>query len=231
VRRVQRRAERGIALVTTLLAVALLMALLAVMVDIGTQRLRQVDGASRAQQALAAADGGASWVRGLIFERKGDLSAVLDDLASAHSTTTIAIDARTSATVLVSLQSPGSTKHADHLDLNLQANPQVVEVPLQVVATATISADGQTVATRTVTTLLRSFDLAPYSEVVGVVDDAGLASTASPGDPAGQLGGAYATDLRLHAFTAEGRGTPVPADTFKNDSWSDGNLGAPGILP
>jgi hypothetical protein len=100
------------------------------------------------------------------------------------------------------------------------------------VSTAIITSGGAVVAERTVTTLLRCFHhVPPYSEVVGVIDDAGPLSVFSPGDPAGQVGSAYATDLRIHVSTEVGSASPVPASTFKNDTWSDGNTGAPGLLP
>lgn len=227
-----RPSQRGIALITALLAVVLIMALLAVMVDIGTARLRISNEQRRAAQAVAAADAGAAWVRALLAYRQGDLSAVLMDLAKAHSTILLAVDADTSAEVIVGLHLPGDSKHVDHLDLNLQENPQIVESPLQVVATATIKAGGQTQATRTVTTLLRSFHhTPPYSEIVGVIDNAGPSSSYSPGDPAGQVGSAHATDLRIRASTESASGAPVPADKFQNDSWSDGNTGSSGFLP
>ncbi|MBV8459762.1 MAG: hypothetical protein JO009_02620 [Candidatus Eremiobacteraeota bacterium] len=226
-----RRKIRGVALITALFAVVLVLALLAVMVDVGTARLRQAAAMLRAQQALAAADAGTAWVRALLTKHSGDLSGVLDDLSAAHSTTNFAIDAETNAEVVVGLDLPGDAKHTDHLDVNLQQNPAIGEAPLQVVATATLSAHGRTLATRTVTTLVRRFALSPYSEVVGVVDDASVLSDTSPGDPGGQVGTAYATDLRIHAYTETGSGPPVPANLFKNDSWSDGNRGGSGILP
>lgn len=226
-----RRGGRGAALITVLLAVVLILSAVAVMVDAGTARLRQAAAMLRAQQALAAADAGTQWVRGLLTARSGDLSGVLDDLAAAHSALTFSIDATTTAQVAVSLHLPAPVKLTDHLDVNLQENPEIGEAPMQVVATATISADGHTLATRTVTTLVRRFSLAPYSEIVGVVDDAGLAAADSPGDAAGQLGGTYATELRIHAYTKKGSASPVPADVFKSDTWSDGNLGGGGILP
>ena len=227
----QARGSRGIALIMALLATVLILALLAVMVDIGTARLRQAAETLRAQQALAAADAGTQWVRGLLTAHSGDLTGALDDLATAHSSITFAIDTTTAAQVVVSLHLPGAAKHTDHLDVNLQENPEIGEAPLQVVSTATIVADGRTVATRTVTSLVRRFALAPYSEIVGVIDDAGLLAPESPGDAGGQLGTAYATDLRIHAYTKTGSASPVPADVFKNDTWSDGNLGGGGILP
>jgi hypothetical protein len=226
------RLRRGIALVTSLLAIVLIMTLLAVMVNIGTARLRRTNEDMRGSQALAAADSGAAWVRALFATEYGDLSGVLADLSKAHSTQTVPIDAETSAEVLVSLQLPGASKHADHLDINLQGNPQIAETPLQVVSTATVRRAGQIVATRTVTTLLRTFHhVAPYSEIVGVIDDAGPISEDSPGDVGGQTGAAYLTDLRIQASTESGSGPPVPANHFTSDSWSDGNSGASGLLP
>lgn len=231
-RRFTSKTQRGIALVTALLAVVLVMSLLAVMVNIGTVRLRRTNEEARALQAQAAADSGSAWIRALLAFHAGDLSLVLADLEKAHSTRSLAIDADTNADVIVSLQLPGATKHADHVDVNLQENPQIDESPLQVVATATVRAGGQVVAIRSVTTLLRSFHHAkPYSEIVGIIDDAGPSSVYSPGDPAGQVGAAYLTDLRIQATTDAGSGTPSPANNFQNDSWSDGNVGTPGLLP
>ena len=224
--------RRGIALITALLAIVLVLAILAVMVNIGTSRLRRASEDTRAAQALAAADAGAAWVRALLAAHSGTLSDVFIDLTKVHSTTEFAIDADTTAHVLVGLWFPGPTKQVDHLDVNLQENPQIDESPLQVVATATITANSHIVATRSVTTLLRSFhNLAPYSEIVGVIDDAGPSSVFSPGDPAGQVGAAYLTDLRIQATTANGTAPPVPANKFQSDSWSDGNTGSPGLLP
>ena len=117
-----RKRSRGIALITVLLAVGLVMALLAVMVDIGTSRLRQTNEQARGAQALAAADAGASWVRALLEHRGGILNDVVADLTLAHSTTTISIDSGTTAQVLVGLNLPGTTKQVDHVDVNLQEN-------------------------------------------------------------------------------------------------------------
>jgi hypothetical protein len=222
---------RGIALIFTLLAVVLLMTLIAAMVDIGTARLRRTTEDFRSLQALAAADAGAAWVRALLDKRSGDTSAMLSDLAAAGSTISVAIAPDTTALVQVSVWLPGPTKHPDHFDAQLQENPQIAEAPFQVGATATVLSGGRVVARRTVTTLLRSFHyFAPYSEIVGVIDDGGPSSVFSPGDPGGQIGGEYATDLRIRAFKEVG-GTPVSADRFKDDSWSDGNPGTSGLLP
>jgi hypothetical protein len=167
----------------------------------------------------------------LLAQESGDLSNVMADLGKAHSLTTITIDSDTSAQVLVSLQLPAPTSHADHVDINLQENPAILETPLQVVSTATVSSSGQVVATRTVTTLLRTFlHPAPYSEIVGIIDNAGPSSLFSPGDPAGQVGSAATTDLRIQA-TSETKTGPVPANLFRTDSWYDGNSGSTGLLP
>lgn len=223
-----RLGQRGIALITVLLALVLVLAMLAVMVDIGAVRLRRTNEDVHAAQALAAADAGAAWVRALLALHYGDLSALLDDLAKAHSTTALSLDNGTTADVIVSLQLPGAAKSPDHLDINLQENPQIEEAPLQIIATATITSHGEILARRTVTTLLRRFHhIRPYSEIVGVIDDAGPSSIFSPGDPAGQVGDVYATDLRMRAKTEAG----LAADRFQDQSWSDGNIGSSGLLP
>ena len=220
------------ALVGALFAVVLLVTLLAVMVDVGTMRLRRATEELRALQALAAADAGAAWVRALLVQNSGDPTATLTDLAHASSALRVAIDAHTHAMVTVSLELPGPSAQTDHLDVNVQENAQIDETPIQVVATASVVADGTTVATRTVTTLLRAFrHEPPYSEVVGVIDDAGPDSIESPGDPAGQVGDAVTTDLRIFAYTQQGTAKPVAADKFENDTWFDGNTEGTGLLP
>jgi hypothetical protein len=225
-------AHRGIALVATLLAVVLIMTLLAIMVNVQTIRLRQATQELHSCQALAAADAGAAWVRALLNEHVGRISPTLTDLANAHSTFSFAIDANTRANVQVSTQMPAASAQTDHVDINLQENPLIDETPMQIVATATVEAGGQTVATRTVTTLLRTFqNEPPYSEIVGVVDDAGPDSIDSPGDPAGQVGGAYATDLRIFSYTQSGSNPPVATSKFETDSWFDGNAPVSGFLP
>lgn len=224
--------ERGIALVAVLLSIVLLMALLAVMVDVGTVRLRRSTEELRSVQALAAADAGASWVRAVVLQHKGDVVAALTDLAHAHSTLVVPIDSDASASVLVSMQSPGSAAAADHVDVELQRNPNISETPLQVVSTGTVLVDGTTVATRTVTTLLRTFHhVPPYSEIVGSIDNGGPESIDSPGDPAGQIGAENQTDLRIRAFVEQGSGGSKSADDFESVEWSDGNAGSAGFLP
>jgi len=227
----RRRAEGGFALVMALLAVALLLTILAVLVNVGTARLQRSTQELRSVQAVAAADAGAAWVRALLDREQGNVPATLADLALAHSTLHIDIDGNTTADIVVTIQMPAPAAHADHLDQQLQENVQILEAPAQVVATASVSVAGSPQATRTVTTLLRIFHHAvPYSEVVGVIDDGGPVSVYSPGDPAGQLGSEFATDLRLRAFKKSASG-PQPADNFQNQQWSDGNPGPSGFLP
>ncbi len=224
--------RRGMALIGALFAVVLLMTLVAVMVDIGTVRLRRANEELRSTQAMAAADAGVAWARALLMQNSGDPSATLVQLAHAHGTLELTIDERTQATVTVSLQLPAASVQTDHLDINLQENAQIDETPIQVVSTASVAAAGADVATRTVTTMLRAFhNEPPFSEIVGAVDDAGPDSIESPGDPAGQVGDPVTTDLRIFAFTKNGSARPVSADKFQSDSWFDGNSGAQGFLP
>ncbi len=224
--------QRGIALIAVLLSILVLMALLAVMVEVGTVRLRRSTEELRSLQALAAADAGAGWVRAVMLQHKGDVVAALADLAHAHSTLVVPIDSNASASVLVSMQVPGSPDGADHVDVQLQRNPNILETPLQVVSTGTVVVDGTAVATRTVTTLLRTFHhVSPYSEIVGAIDNGGPESVDSPGDPAGQIGAENATDLRIRAFVEQGSGGSKSADDFERVEWSDGNAGSAGFLP
>ncbi|MDQ6781377.1 MAG: hypothetical protein M3Z37_09540 [Candidatus Eremiobacteraeota bacterium] len=225
------RTARGIALITTLLAVALLMAIVAVLVNISSAQLRRTAEETRSLQALAAADAGASWVRALLRWNRGALSPTLLALAAEHSTLRVTIDANTHADVLVSLRLPAAAaQQPDYLDRQLQMNAQVLEAPVQVIATATLVAGGALQATRSVTTLLRVFHQAsPYSEVVGLIDDGGPVAADSPGDAGGQVGASNATELRLHAYK-DPRGRH-PDDRFEDQQWNDGNAAASGFLP
>lgn len=225
------RGQRGMALVIALFAIVLILSLLAVMVDIGTVQLRRTTEELRSVQALAAADAGGSWVRALLMQNRGSLPSVAAALVRAHSAYSFWIDPETRADVSVTIQTAGDTANPDHLDINLQENPQIEEAPLQVISSATIVHSGDVVAQRTVTALVRSFAGAtPYSEMVGLIDNAGTESAFSPGDPAGQVGLANATELRIFVFKRSGSGK-VSANIFKNASWFDGNSGSRGFLP
>jgi hypothetical protein len=226
------RRHRGIALVSVLLATALLLAVLAFAVNVGTLQLRRTTEEVWAMQARAGADGAVGWVRALLAQRQGDIAATLGDLAAAHSTHSLTIDAQThvDARVAIHLDTPADSN--DHLDQALQHNPYVDETPLQISVTAAVVVNGTTVASRSTTALIRVFqESAPYSEVVGWIDNAGPAGIDSPGDAAGQAGSATLTELRIHVYQQSGSGAPVPVDSFADQHWSDGNSAPSGPLP
>jgi len=226
------RRERGIALVMVMLACVFLAAALSVMLNVGTSRLRTSVENSRVLQAVAGADAGAGWFRALVDEKSGDLEATALALEQTNGAETIALDARTSVLVTVSLLLPGGNGQHDHSDSNLQDNQYIGEQLVQLTSTAVVFEDGASVAQRTSTTLLRVFRNAkPYSEIVGVVDDAGPDAIDSPGDAAGQAAAPYTSDLLVHAFTWSGEGHPKQADKFKALQWADGNLPGGGVLP
>jgi hypothetical protein len=225
------RNHRGIALITVLLVIAVMVAILAVVVAVGTIQLRRSVEELHALQAQAGADAGIGWVRALLYNRQGDIALTLGDLAAARSATTLTLDDTTSVLISVSTQIAAPAAAYDHQDIALQQNPYVVETPLQVTSTAVVNVQGAPVAARSTTALIRVFhEAAPYSEVVGVVDNAGPVGIDSPGDPAGQAASANATDLRIHAYQQAGT-QPVSADTYSNQTWSDGNQIPSGALP
>lgn len=226
------RRERGIALVMVMLACVLLAAALAVMLNVGTSRLRTSVEVSRVLQAVAGADAGAGWFRALVSAKSGDLEATALALEQTNGQETIKLDSRTSVRVTISLLLPGGNGQHDHHDTNLQGNQSVSEKLVQLTSTAVVLENGASVAQRTSTTLLRVFSGAvPYSEIVGVVDDAGPDAIDSPGDAAGQAAAPYTTDLLVHAFTLSGEGHLKQADKFKPLQWADGNAPGGGVLP
>ncbi|HEY5095094.1 MAG TPA: hypothetical protein VII69_08280 [Candidatus Eremiobacteraceae bacterium] len=227
-----KRRERGIALVMVMLACVLLAAALSVMLNVGTSQLRASVEHSRALQALAGADAGAGWFRALVDAKSGDLEATALALEQTNGEETIKLDARTGVRVTVSLVLPGGNGQHDHSDSNLQDNRNIGEQLVQLTSTAVVLEDGASVAQRTSTTLLRVFRNAkPYSEIVGVVDNAGPDAIDSPGDAAGQAAAPYTTDLLVHAFTRSGEGPPKPSDQFKPLQWADGKSPGGGVLP
>jgi hypothetical protein len=226
------RRRRGIALISVLLATALLLAILAFAVNVGTLQLRRTTEEAWAMQARAGADGAVGWVRALLAQRQGDITATLGDIAAAHSMHSLTIDAQThvDARVAIHLDTPAVAN--DHLDVALQQNPYVNETPVQVSVTATVIVNGTVVAAHSTTALVRVFqESMPYSEVVGWMDNAGPAGVDSPGDTAGQAGSATATELRIHVYQQNGSGHPIPVDNFSDRHWSDGNSVPSGPLP
>jgi hypothetical protein len=229
-RRAQR--DRGAVIIMVMLACVLLAAALAVMLDVSTAQLRRSVESERALQALAGADAGAGWYRALLQQNYGDIAATALALGKTNGVDTITLDTHTVVQVTVVPIGTLGEGAQDHDDLNLQNNPIVTEQLIQVASTAVVVEDGIQVAQRTSTTLLRIFQKAkPYSEIVGVVDDAGPDAIDSPGDAAGQAAAPNTTDLLVHAFTRAGDGPPIEDDQFEALQWADGNPGGGGVLP
>ena len=222
--------ERGIALITVLVATALLAALVAVLVDIGTLQLQRATAELRAVQGLAGADAGTAWFRAILEQQQGDVQATIVKLGASQGRRTFPVDGKTYVvtTVAVALPTPGPNN--DHFDANLEEYPRVTEQPLQVQASAAVYVDSVAVSRRVTTTLLRVFPAPPYSEVVGFIDDGSPVGVDSPGDAGGQFGGPNATELLVHAYTMQ-LGGPKRVDQFGDDAWTDGNSSGPGPLP
>jgi hypothetical protein len=226
------RCDRGAAIIMVMLACVLLAAALAVLVDVATAQLRRSVESDRALQALAGADAGAGWYRALLQKNNGDIGATALALAQTGGVDTISLDAHTIVQVTVVPMGTNGQGAKNHDDLNLQNNPNVLEQMIQLASTAVVVEDGTHVAQRTSTTLLRVFkSVKPYSEIVGVVDDAGPDAIDSPGDAAGQAAAPNTTDLLVHAFSRTGDGPPVEKDQFQALKWADGNPGGGGVLP
>lgn len=226
------RARRGIALILVLLVTTVVIVLLTFAVNIGASQLRRATQELWEMQAQAGADGAVGWLRALIAQHQGNVQAALGDVAAAHSVYVLTIDSDTqiSAAVSIHLATPGNPD--DHLDVALQQNPYVNEAPLEVQVTASVLVDGNVVAMRSTTALVRVFaDATPYSELVGFIDNSGPTGVESPGDPAGQAASAHATELRIHVYTQTAGGRPVSADSFGNQQWTDGNSPPSGALP
>jgi hypothetical protein len=225
------RQSRGIALITVLFATVLLLALVAVLVDLGTIELQRSAASLRALQALAAADGGAQWARAILDDQDGDIESTIARLARTQGRHTFVIDPYTQAQVTVSIIIATEQSTGNHLDENLEENPQAVETPAQIEASATVYAYGKAVASRSTTTLLRVFPAAPYSEIVGEIDDGGPVGIDSPGDAGGQPGGANATELLVNAYTMNADDQRQSVSRFGAENWSDGNTAGSGPLP
>jgi hypothetical protein len=225
------RRHRGIAIVTVLLATALLLVLVAVLVDLGTIQLQRSTADLRSLQALAGADAGTAWVRAELELEKGDIEATIERLGQMQGKHRFTIDDQTYVVVSVLMITATQQSDGDHVDENLESNPQVLEAPVQVEATATLFTDGDAVARRSTTTLLRVFPAAPYSAEVGFIDDGGPVGIDSPGDAGGQLKYQDTTELLVHAYTVDANGNRHEVDDFNPETWSDGNTQGPGPLP
>ena len=223
--------RRGIALVSVLLATVLLLVLVAVLVDLGTVQLQRSTADLRAVEALAGADAGTAWVRGVLELEKGDISATIAHLGLVQGKRRFPIDDRSYVLVSVLVLRGNPQPSGDHLDQNLESNPQVVEQPAQVESSATVFVDGFAVASRTTTSLLRVFPAAPYSVVAGVTDDGGPVGIYSPGDAAGQTAAPDYSELLVKAYTLDSGGNRHYQDVFTSQNWSDNNSVGPGPLP
>jgi hypothetical protein len=223
--------QRGIALLTVLLATALLLVLVAALVDLGTVQLQRSTADLRSLQALAGADAGTAWVRATIDEQQGDVDATIEHLAKTRGKRRFPIDDRSYVVVSVTLIAASQSSGGDHTDDNLEDNPNVVETPVQVESSATVFTDGSEVAHRSTTTLVRVFPAAPFSAVVGFIDDGGPVGIDSPGDAGGQLSTTDATELLVHAYVVEPDGQHQDEDDLSSEYWSDGNTQGPGPLP
>lgn len=219
------RGQRGIGVITVLLASAVLLVILAVIVNLANSALRRSTEELHALQALAAADAGVGWARALCAKERGDVRLFLADLATAHSKREVDREGALAVTSTISVDLAVPARQYDHRDDALQENPQVQEAPVQVTSTGTVTVDGSVVAQRTTTALLRVFRrAAPYSEVVGAIDNAGPVGIDSPGDPAGQAAAADSTDLRVRAYVQGPGGSLHSVDLFQDMQWSDGNI-------
>ena len=224
--------SRGVALITVLLTTALLLVLVAVLVDLGTVQLVRTTAELRALQALAGADAGTAWVRAVLQDQKGNADATILKLATMQGRRRFVVDDRTYVVTTVSVMRPSPQPTGnDHYDVNLEHNPQALEAPLQVGASAAVYVDSATVARRSTTTLLRVFPAAPYSAVVGFIDDAAPVGIDSPGDAGGQLAAPNTTELLVNACVLDPHGECRPVDQLGNALWSDGNTAGQGPLP
>ena len=224
------RARRGIAIVTVLLATALLLVLVAVLVALGTVQLQRATADLRAAQALSGADAGLQWVRAELAIERGDVEATIVRIGQMQGKHRFTIDDHSYVVASVMLLPAAGQSGGDHLDDNLQGHANAVEQPVQVTSSATLISDGVEVAHRSTTTLLRVFPGPPYSEVAGVIDDGGPVGIDSPGDAGGQKSAPDATELLVHAYT-EADDQRQNVDQFNPEAWSDGNAQGPGPLP
>ena len=223
---------RGVALISVLFATVLLLALVAVLVDIGTLRLQRTTADLFSLQALAGADGGTAWVRALLDQEHGDVGATITRLGQTQGKRRFTIDDHTYVVASETLIPGSSDSNGDHVDENVQQNLRAQEQVVQVESSAAVYANGAVVARRVTSVLVRVFAAAPYSEVVGYVDDASAVGINSPGDAAGQAQALDTTDLRVHVYQiGNSLLTLQNEDDFLTWTWPDGNASGSGPLP
>ena len=225
------RGSRGVALIGVLFSTVLLLALVTVLVDIGTLRLQRATSDVFAIEALGGADAGTAWVRAVLDAERGDVGATMTKLGQMQSRRRFTIDGQTFVVTTETIVDTSQSQQLDHVDEEVQGNPRALEHVVQVGSSAAVYANGAVVARRDTSVLLRVFPVTPYSEVVGYVDDASAVGIDSPGDAAGQEHAPDTTDLLVHAYTMDQLTEPQNVDKFQTDKWSDGNSVGPGPLP
>lgn len=223
--------SRGVALIGVLFSTVLLLALVTVLVDIGTLRLRRATADVFAVQALGGADAGTAWVRAVLDAERGDVGATMTKLGESQARRRFPIDGQTYVVATEAIVSQGKQQQVDHVDDDVQTNPSAEEHVIQVGSSAAVYANGAVVARRDTTVLLRVFPVPPYSELVGYVDGASAVGIDSPGDAAGQEHALDTTDLLVHAYTMDQLTEPQDVDQFEDETWSDGNSAGSGPLP
>ena len=223
--------SRGVALISVLLSTVLLLALVAVLVDIGTLRLQRTTADLFSLQALAGADGGTAWVRALLDQEHGDVSATQTKLGETQGKRRFTIDDHTYVVATEELISTANGSD-NHVDYNVQTNSRAQEYVVQVESSAAVYTNGAVMARRDTGVLLRVYAAAPYSEVVGYVDDSSAVGINSPGDAAGQEHALDTTDLLVHVYQiGNSLLTLQSEDQFEKHTWSDGNSSGSGPLP
>src|ERR1700687_1290191 len=133
--------NRGVALVAVLMATALLLVLVAVLVDIGTLQLQRATADLRALQALGGADAGTAGVRAVFEQQSGDLFKTVMKLGASQGRRRFVIDDRTYVVVTEILRSPGQQSGSNIVDDNLEQYPRATEQPIQIKSSAAVYFD------------------------------------------------------------------------------------------
>lgn len=224
------RQERGAALISVLLATVLLLALVSVLVDLGTVRLQRATADLAGVQALGGADGGVAWFRAVLYDQHGSIDAAIAHLGTTQGKRRFTIDDHTYVVCTVSVLDASPVQTGDHTDDNVEENVQATERIVQVTSAAAVYAGGAPIARRVTETLVRVFPATPYSEVAGYIDDASPVGIDSPGDAAGQVGQPDATELLVQASIFKA-GSWQDVSQFGDTIWSDNNTSSGGALP
>jgi len=115
-------AVRGVALISVLFSTVLLLALVTVLVDIGTLRLQRTTADLFSLQALAGADGGTAWVRAELDQQHGDIHAAQLKLGATQGRRRFVIDDHTYVVATESLIWNSVGQEVDHVDDQVQVS-------------------------------------------------------------------------------------------------------------